>query len=414
MRGNIYATYAMSRPEKMRVVGVVDPDPVRRENMAKKHNIQAEHTLTSVDELVGMDKFADAVIISTLDQTHCNIAVAMANRKYNILLEKPMATSLQDCKDIYQATVDNGITLAVCHVMRYTPIYSEVMKLVNSGVLGEIYSVQHLEAIGNTHFSHSFVRGNWAKEEETSFSLMTKCIHDVDLINWFMGGAKCTKVSSFGHLSHFKKDKKPMEAGDAKTCMECAHESNCPYSAKTIYLEPTKRGESGFPMNAITNVIDIENITKAITSGPYGRCVYECDNNVCDNQVVTFEFEGNKTATLTMIAFTEDLCIRKTKIYGSKGELITDGIGEITVFDFATCKKTVVHPHEMEQYKVYSDLFGHGGGDYGIISSFIDSLIYNDPSLNKSGAYESLLSHMYTFAAEDSRVKGCVVTPDTS
>ncbi|PVU94887.1 hypothetical protein BB561_002203 [Smittium simulii] len=411
IRGNIYASYSQLCPDKMKVVGVVDTNAQKRDVIAKIYNIPSQFEFSSVDDLIKAGKLADAVVISTLDQTHSEITVKMANEKYNILLEKPMAVSVEDCKAIHEAAIKNNIILSVCHVMRYTPNYSEVMRIVESGMLGEIYSVQHLEAIGNTHFAHSFVRGNWRKQEETSFSLMTKSIHDIDLINWFMQGSKCTKVSSFGSLSHFKKDKKPIDAGDALRCVDCAFESECAYSAKKIYLDPARQGNTGWPLNAITQVVDIENIGNAITRGPYGRCVYECDNDVCDNQVVNFEFEGGKTASFTMIAFTEDLCVRKTKIYGSKGELHSDGDHQVKFFDFKTRETTIIYPHELEQYNMYSGMNNHGGGDYGVISSFIDSLILQTPKLNKSDSLESLTSHILTFAAEKSRLTGSIVCP---
>ncbi|PVV02939.1 hypothetical protein BB560_002594 [Smittium megazygosporum] len=410
-RGSIYAGYAKLSPEKMQVVGVVDRNELKRARMMRQYDIPPEHTFSSVEEFAEFPKYADAVVISTLDLTHKEIAVEMAKKKYHILLEKPMAVSLEDCKDISKAVEENGVILAVCHVMRYTPNYSEVMKVINSGKLGEVISVQHLEAVGNTHFSHSFVRGNWGVEKNSSFSLMTKSIHDVDLINMFMGGAKCTKVSSFGHLTHFKKAKKPKEAGDAMRCMDCEYEPKCAYSAKKIYLEPAKQGSKSWPLDALVHDINVETITKALEEGPYGRCVYECDNDVCDNQVVIFDFEGEKTASFSMIAFTEDLCIRKTKIYGSRGELISDGENLITVFDFETREKTVIHPFDLEEYKAFSDMFGHEGGDYGIISNFIDSIIHNNPKLNRSGAHESLLSHVYTFAAEMSRLENRTIFP---
>ncbi|OMJ24956.1 putative oxidoreductase YteT [Smittium culicis] len=410
-RGSVYSQYAKTNPEKMRVVGVAEPSEERRAIFAAEYNIDPENCFESYYELAKRSKFADAVVISTLDALHASAVQALAPLKYNILLEKPMAVTLEDCTNIHKAVVENGIIMAVCHVLRYTPHYSELKKILDSGKLGEIYNVQHLEQIGETHFAHSFVRGNWAIEKDTSFSLMTKCIHDVDLVSWFIGNAKCTKISSFGSLSHFKKSKKPAGAGNAKRCIDCSYESECPYSAKKIYLEPAKSGETGWPLNVLTNVVDIENIADAITNGPYGRCVYECENDVLDNQVVNFEFEDGKTASLTMIAFTKEECIRKTRIYGSKGELYSDGDNEISFYEFNSKKTTVIHPNDLEEYKSFSLIPGHVGGDFGIISCFVDSIINNDPSINKSESLEALKSHIYTFAAEESRRSNSVVDP---
>ncbi|OLY81835.1 putative oxidoreductase YteT [Smittium mucronatum] len=411
-RGNVYSQYAITAPQKMKIVGVAEPSAERRKMFASQYGLSSENCFESYLDLAKRPKFADAIIVSTLDGLHAAVVKELAPLKYNILLEKPMAVTLQDCIDIHAAVLQNDIILAVCHVLRYTPHYTELKKIIDSGKLGEIYNVQHLEQIGETHFAHSFVRGNWAIEEQTSFSLMTKCIHDVDLISWFIGNAQCTKISSFGSLSHFKKSKKPSAAKDAKRCIDCSYERECPYSAKKIYLEPTVQGQTGWPISVLSNVVDIENITDAITNGPYGRCVYECKNDVLDNQVVNFEFQDGKTASMTMIAFTKDECIRKTRIYGSKGELVSDGDNEISYYEFNSKQTTTVHPNDLDEYKLYNEISGHVGGDYGIISCFIDSIINNDPSINKSDSLEALKSHVYVFAAEKSRLSNSVIDPN--
>ncbi|KAI8319602.1 NAD(P)-binding protein [Martensiomyces pterosporus] len=404
-RGSIYGQYALLSA-KMQVVAIADRSPVRRKAFQSKHQIPSEHSHESWRSLLDAPKIADAVLICVLDRLHKEVAVAFANRGYHILLEKPMATELSECQEVYQAAKSNNVMLAVCHVLRYTPYNRKVKEVVDSGILGDIVGIQHMEPVGHYHFAHSFVRGNWRNEKESSFSLMTKSCHDIDIILYFMGN-KCKKVTSFGGLSHFKHDRKPAEAGDAKRCMDCAFEPQCPYSAKAIYLEPAKRGHKQWPLDVITNVVDIENVTDALQHGPYGRCVYECDNDVCDNQVVNMEFADNRYASFTMVAFTEEICVRKTRIFGTRGELVGDGDKAIEVYDFVTRKKTAFEPDE-----VSDNLAGHGGGDMGIIEAFVDAVATNDPSLLASDALSSLDSHVLVFAAEESRRRGTVVDLD--
>jgi len=96
------------------------------------------------------------------------------------------------------------------------------------------------------------------------------------------------RVSSFGSLKHFRKSAKPVAAGDATKCLDCPAERECPYSAKKIYLDEVADGQVGWPVNVLVDgVPDIENVTHALQNGPYGKCVYESENDVCDHQVCT-------------------------------------------------------------------------------------------------------------------------------
>ncbi|KAJ1932857.1 hypothetical protein FBU59_006227 [Linderina macrospora] len=237
---------------------------------------------------------------------------------------------------------------------------------------------------------------------------MSKSCHDIDILIYFLGNdTQCTKVSSFGGLSHFTKDKKPAEAQGATRCLDCPHEQSCAYSAKKIYLEPAMRGHKGWPVDVITDIVDIENVHHALANGPYGRCVYECDNDVCDNQVVNMEFTGNKYVSFSMVAFTEEICVRKTRIFGSKGELVGDGNQLIEVYDFLTGKKT---RHQPQLWA--GGLAGHGGGDMGMIKAFVNAIAHNGQSYLSSDAWNSLDSCVVVFAAEEARRQGTVVNLD--
>ena len=151
-------------------------------------------------------------------------------------------------------------------------------------------------------------------------------------------------------------------------------------------------------------------LIQALKSGPYGRCVYQCDNDVVDHQVVNMEFESGATASFTMNAFTKDMC-RETRICGTKGELRWDGSdhGPITVFDFATRKETKVDP---DSVLPSAQGWGHGGADFYLMESFIKAICYNDPSLVLSGIKDSLRSHKLVFAAERSRLNQTIESID--
>ncbi|XP_013890179.1 putative oxidoreductase YteT [Austrofundulus limnaeus] len=405
-RGDNYSQFASIHPKRMKVVAVADPRKFARTKLQQQHKIDDKNVFEDWQSVAEREKFADAVLICTPDRVHKDPAVAFAKKGYHILLEKPMATTAEDCTAIVEACTQNSVMLSVGHVLRYDPLIHKIKELIDAGVIGDVIHIQHLEPVGFYHFAHSFVRGNWRNEAESSFALLAKSCHDIDLIHHWAGARRCVKVSSFGSVSHFLKDEKPTGAADR--CLDCSVEGQCPYSARKIYLDRVKQGQTGWPVSVIcpNSLPDIESVTEALKTGPYGRCVYECDNDVCSNQVVNMEFEGGLTAAFSMVAFTEEICNRKTTIYGSKGELSYSG-REIRVFDFLT-QNTTKHTVSSDAVKHYG-MGGHGGADYHLINAFISAVANNDPSLIRSGPEETLVSHLLVFEAERSRVENRVV-----
>ncbi|KAL3063999.1 hypothetical protein OYC64_000328 [Pagothenia borchgrevinki] len=406
-RGEIYSSFGSIHPERLKVVGVADPRKFARTKLQQQHNIVDENIFEDWHTMVEREKFADAVAICTPDRLHKEPAVAFAKKGYHVLLEKPMATTAEDCTAIVEACTQSGVMLSVGHVLRYDPVIHNIKELIDAGAIGDVMHIQHLEPVGFWHFAHSFVRGNWRNEEESSFALLAKSCHDIDLIHHWAGARRCLKVTSFGSVSHFGKKDKPAGAGNR--CLDCSIEADCPYSARKIYMDRVKQGNTGWPVSVIcpNSFPDIESVTEALETGPYGRCVYECDNDVCSNQVVNMEFEGGLTAAFSMVAFTEEICKRKTTIYGSKGELSCDG-HEVRVFDFLTQRSTKHSPLSGAPRRFMS-MSGHGGADYYLMDAFVSAVANNDPSLIRSGPEETLLSHLLVFEAERSRLEGRVV-----
>ena len=399
-RGTGYASYTTQHPDRAQIIGVAEPRDYYRQQMVGNYDIPASHTFTDWREAANRDKFADAVIIATQDAMHTEPAIAFAQKGYHILLEKPMAPTEADCVRIAQAAKENGIILAVCHVMRYTQYTQALKQLIDSGLIGDIVNLQHLEPVGYWHQAHSFVRGNWRNEAESSSMLLAKSCHDLDWIRHIMG-VPCQSLSSFGSLKHFRKEEQPEGASDR--CLDCQIEPDCPYSAQKIYFGRVDQGQTGWPTNVLTPDVTRESVIEALRTGPYGRCVYACDNDVVDNQVVNMQFEGGRTASFTMTAFNQ-AGHRKTNIFGTKGELYGDGT-KIKHFDFLTDKTEEIDTSATDA----SILGGHGGGDYGIMHSFVEAVSHNDPSRILSGADESLETHRMVFAAEESRRNHCVV-----
>lgn len=401
-RGTGYAAYAAEHPNLAELVGVAEPREIPRMRLATEHDVPPDNLFLDWQEAAAREKFADAVVITTQDAMHTEPAIAFAEKGYHLLLEKPMAPTADECRRIVDAVKANGVMLAVGHVMLYTHYTQALKKILDSGAIGEIVSIQHLEPVGYWHQAHSFVRGNWRNEAESSFMLMAKSCHDIDWLRYIMG-ERCQSVSSFGSLKHFRQEEKPPEAKNARRCTACDYEAQCPYSAKTFYLDHVARGNTNWPVNVITFDTTEAGVLAALENGPYGRCVYECDNDVVDHQVVNMEFAAGKTASFTMTAFTM-AGHRRTSIFGTRGEIYGDGVN-IQITDFLTDETRTIDTTSSDS----SILGGHGGGDLGLMSSFIQAVATDDPSGLLSGPDETLESHLIVFAAEQARREHRVV-----
>ncbi len=399
-RGAGYATYAEANPQLAQVIGVAEPRAAYRELLQQRHRIPAADAVTDWRQLADRPRCADAVVIATQDRDHLDPAIAFARKGYHLLLEKPMAPNPEDCRRIVEAVVASGVILSVCHVLRYTR-YTEVLKeLLDAGTIGDLVNIQHLEPVGFWHQAHSFVRGNWRREDESAPMLLAKCCHDIDWLR-YMVGAPCRAVSSFGSLRHFRKEARPK--GAAARCLDCRVEPTCPYSAKRLYLGKFRRGERDWPLAVLTPHVTRANLLKALRTGPYGRCVYTCDNDVVDQQVVNLEYTNGTTASLTMVAFSE-MTHRRTRLFGTRGEIEGDG-QNLTIYDFLTERKRTIDT----QTGGSSLLNGHGGGDLGLMRTFIEAVAKNDPSLIRSGPAETLETHLTVFEAERARREGKVI-----
>ena len=363
-RGTGYAEFAIEHPEKTKIVGTAEPRRFFREELAKKHNIDGDKVFAGWEQLAAQPKFADAALICTQDRLHMEPMLALAKKGYDILLEKPMAPTEAECAKITSAAIKNKIIFGVCHVMRYTPYTQKLKTLVDSGAIGDLVSMQHLEPVGYWHMAHSFVRGNWRNEKQSSFMLLAKSCHDLDWIRYFMG-EECVSVQSFGGLRHFTKKNQPKNA--ANRCLDCGYEPKCPYSAKRIYLQRLNDDKHGWPVNVITNDHTRKGVLEALRKGPYGRCVYTCDNDVVDHQTVNMLFKSGRTASFNMEAFNAG-GHRRTRLFGTHGFIEGDG-NMIHHFDFLTERWKAIETTSLQG----SILGGHGGGDYGIMKAFVSA-----------------------------------------
>jgi len=392
-RGVNYSNYSLLAPEQLKIVAVAEPRRDRREQFARKFSIPQENCFESWEQLLEQPQMADAAFVCTLDHQHLAPAMKALEKGYHILLEKPMSTKEEECVAIEAAAERSGKNMTVCHVLRYTAFFGTIKKLIDEGAVGQVTSVSQIENVAYWHQAHSFVRGNWRNSDETSIMILQKCCHDIDILLW-LTGQDCKRVSSFGSLRHFTPENAP--EGAAKRCLDgCPHAGTCLYYAPRLYLT----GETGWPVDVLTTDLTPEGITKALQEGPYGRCVYHCDNNVVDRQMVTMEMADGCVCNLLMTAFSANCC-RQLKVQGTLGQIEADmDTNEVYLWPFGGEKRKV--PVDT------SDTSGHGGGDYGLLRDFLHTVRYGGES--RTSAKKSLQSHLICFAAERSRLEGRVI-----
>lgn len=403
-RGKTYTDFAIKNPDKFKIVAIADPVEAKREYMKKLHNIPDDMCFNSWEELLSKPKLADIAMISTQDKMHFDPAMAAIKKKYDLLLEKPIAPTPEECIAIAKAANNAGVKAVVCHVLRYTEFYKYIKKFIEDGKLGEVMNIMHIEGVGNTHQAHSFVRGNWGNSKESAPMILAKSCHDTDLMQWLIG-EPCTKLQSFGSLSHFTRKNAP--EGSPEYCMDgCPHKDECFYYAPKAYEHGAWAAEYLRPIVADKFEPTDEEVLEALKKGPYGKCVYKCDNDVVDHQVVNMQFGEDKFVTFTMSAFNEGG--RISKIMGTKGELSCSAeTNSIEFFNFETRKTEVLMSPDMDFDASITG--GHGGGDTGIMMDLYEYLANNNQSNSISDISVSASNHLISFAAEQSRVNGGVI-----
>ncbi|WP_255945603.1 Gfo/Idh/MocA family protein [Streptomyces odontomachi] len=391
------------------ITAVAEPDDLRRERLAAEHGLPPEACFRDWRDLVEHAAGqADAVLITTQDDDHADPCVRFAELGLHILCEKPMAPTEPDAARMIAAVERAGVVFAVLHPLRYMPYTDVVKDLIRDGRIGEIVNVEHLEPVGAWHFAHSYVRGNWRREEESSSLLMAKCCHDIDWLSYLIE-AQPVRVASFGGLRHFTRDNQP--AGAADRCLDCALEPDCPFSAPRLYRSCFgDRDREYWPLSVVTPTLTEGALREALATGPYGRCVYACDNDVVDHQVVALDYGNGVTATHTVTAFTE-MGHRRTRIFGTHGSIECDG-KQVVVHDFrghpAVAATTIEVPARAEH-----GVADHGDGDRAAIAAFLTAVATGDTSRIRSGPRESLASHRVVWAAEQARHDNTTLTvPD--
>ena len=396
LRGMIYARYAHDLGHE--IVAVAEPVTTKREIARDEFSISEKNCFAAAEELLERECLADAAIIATMDRDHWKQAIPAMKKGYHLLLEKPISPVAEETLEIAETAAAYKRHVVVCHVLRYSPFFCEIKNVIDSGELGRVISIDHNENIGNFHIAHSFVRGNWRRKDLSSSLIMQKSCHDMDLLVWLVGSS-CKQLASFGSLTYFKPENAPK--GAAGRCVSCQYKDSCRFSAYNAYLPVL----GNWPATVLTEVQTPESLNQAIAEGPYGRCVFHCDNDVCDHQVTAIEFDNGVTATFNLSGFTNRMT-RTIKIMCEDGEIQASELeNTIKVIRFAAngvdrCESRIIEP--------MATTSGHGGGDSLIVEDFL-SLVEGRIADSVSEITHSVESHMMACAAEESRLSGEVI-----
>jgi predicted dehydrogenase len=436
-----YGNYALHNPQRLKFIAIADPNTVHRHLFQKEHQIPNNLAFNSWEDLLNstIGKIADAAFICTPDLLHYTPTMRALELGYDLVLEKPISASIDECRSITRLAQEKGRLVQVCHVLRFTAFWRKVKEIVDSGRIGRVIHYDHSENVAYWHMGHSFVRGLYKNKETSSPMILAKCCHDLDLMTWILKD-KPLMVQSYGDLTHYRPENQPKDA--PLRCTDgCPHSESCPWYAPRTYISGVPLLQTGlhakskalrwsaklildhpkfvlfleffdkranalrnwklFPATHVTTDLSIDGKMKALREGPYGLCIYRAGNDVVDHQISTVIFPGGVTGTLTMHGLS-DFEGRELRIFGTKGALrgiFRFGNERIEVTDFRYSHTDVVHKGSLNLEA------GHGGGDWGLMDAFT-AVMLGEQTPEQAGTTDvigAMESHYMAFAIEDAR-----------
>lgn len=413
-RSFVYSKLALTNPEMLKIVGVADPNPVRRKKAMDTFGFGEDMCFESAQILAKKGKIADTVINGTMDEQHLETAIPLLNAGYDMLLEKPFAPNEDEMRQIVECARKNNSKVMICHVLRYTPFYYGIKERIVNGEIGDIINIQTTEHVSYHHLSTSYVRGKWANKDKCHTTmLLAKCCHDLDIMMWMMADTKPTQISSFGGKFQFKPENAPKNAGTI--CMkDCPLVDKCVYSTKRLYIDHPDRWVF-YVWDALEgkeNITIEDKIALMKSDSPYARCIYKCDNNVVDHQSVLVNFASGATGTHNMVGGSAEPR-RNIHIIGTKGEIF----GNFEDSKFTVLKinpSPDAHNEECDveevDLRVTGDMVGayggHGGGDERLAEDFVKYIRGEKPSLACTSIFDSVAGHLSVYLADESRENG--------
>lgn len=392
--GNVYSN-CLINDKRCKVTAICDINKEKVLKYKKIWDLSDNQCFYDEDQLL-KEKRAEGIIIATDDKFHFSSTMKALDLGYHVLIEKPISPDPLECLKIAEKSKKVQKQVVVAHVLRYAPFFTTIKEIIKTGKIGCVVDLSQTENVGFWHYAHSFVRGNWNNYKTSSPMILAKCCHDLDMINYLLE-KECISLSSIGSLKYFKKEFKPQ--GSTYRCTDgCKYLGSCEYNAIKVYLQNQTTNNNGWLAQYISIEQNEESIINGLKNGPYGICVYDCDNNVVDHQTVLMQYQDEVTATLNMNIFSKD-CFREIRIAGTKGEIIGNDRDNIIKINYWNGQFQII-----DIGKQYPDMTGHGNGDAILIEKFVDMLVKDRNNIDN--IYKNVSSHINACAAEKSRIEG--------
>jgi predicted dehydrogenase len=405
-RGVGYAGYSRPHPEELRVVGVADPDPVRRERAAVAFEIGPENRFETAEDLAARPQLADVAINGTMDADHVPTTLPLLEAGYDVLLEKPICPTREELLQLLAAVRRTGRKVVVGHVLRHAPFYAEIRRRVVGGDIGAIRNVNTTERVSYHHMAVGFVRGKWNRRETSTPILMAKCCHDLDLIAWMKSGVRPRLVASFGSRMFYVPERAPAGAG-TRCLVDCAIEPDCPHSAYKHHIEQNLWGAYAWHCLEHLGEPTVEDKTASLkTDNPHGRCVWRTDCNQVDSQSVIVHFADGAIGNHSLLTGTAKPC-RTIHLVGETGEI--EGSVEDGAFVLRYPDARAGHEYTEETVDLNVSMDMHGGGDYRLVADFLRVVRGEEPSLSTTDVTDSVYGHLIGFAADEAMLENRAV-----
>lgn len=413
-RGFHYSAYAKNEPEELEIVAIIDTNERKLRLAQDRFDLADSQLYENLEAFLRADVDCDVVVNSTMDQMHYETTMQLLDKGYNVLLEKPITGKVEELLAIEKKAQEKGCKVVVCHVLRYTPYYSHIKRVIDSGKLGEIMNIQLNEHIWHGHFVNAFVRGKWRSEKECgSGLLLAKCCHDTDLMCWLNNATTPEYVSSFGSKSMYTESNAP--EGATQFCYECPHQDTCMFSAEKFEIEmdccPQYTWEG---INKDPEDITLEEKREFLKNDAFGQCVYKVDMDIVDRQCVSVEFANGSVGTLNMVGGASKAG-RHIHILCEYGEIlgyVEDNTIIVRTFD----QDKIWYEDELIDCSLEYDpgeqdnsVAGHYGGDYTIMKDLVRFLNGEETSVATTVIEDSVNSHLICYAAEKARKEKVVV-----
>lgn len=411
-RGSVYSNYAITNPNKLKIVGVVDPNPFKRKMCQEKFNLNDNQLFDNIDDCLKSSMDCDLFINATMDQFHYEIMKKILSAKYNLLTEKPIVGNKLQLLELQKIATQNNCKVFVCHVLRYTPFYATIKQMILDNKVGKIFSIQMDEHVGIAHYGGSYVRGKWNNEEKCLSSfLLAKSCHDIDIMCWLNNNTIPTEVAAFGGRYFFTRDNAPQ--GSTESCFDCPIEKKCLYSALKHYIECNWSSNLTWTqINKKLEDITLDDKINFLKNSEYGKCIFKVDDaNITDREALIVKFKDGSVGNFNQIGGAPQAG-RYIHIVGSLGEIVGNAESGIITYMKASRDSLICDKEIIDVNKNINSNFGfsgHMGGDYAIMESITNYLNGDKSSISITSLNDSINSHLVVFAAEESRKDDKVV-----